>query len=183
MSNIAVKRTTTTALSTSGKDFAGATSASMRLVADKSKKAAEWAVANPGKTAAFGAGAALIAVPMVVAAPVLGAIGFGANGIIAGSAAAGIQSGIGSVVAPSIFATLQSAAAGGYGIAAVSAAIQGAGTLVASVGAMSLFRKKENQGDDNAATELNEERALSKKADQEDSGHGKDGDESTTATL
>ncbi|PQK16857.1 hypothetical protein BB8028_0007g00580 [Beauveria bassiana] len=48
----------------------------------------------------------------LVAAPILGAAGFTANGVAAGSAAAAVQSGIGNVVGGSVFATLQSAAAG-----------------------------------------------------------------------
>lgn len=51
-----------------------------------------------------------------------------------GSTAAGIQSGIGSVVAPGLFATLQSAAAGGYGAATVYGAVQVAGGAIASSG-------------------------------------------------
>ncbi|KAF5027251.1 hypothetical protein F66182_667 [Fusarium sp. NRRL 66182] len=50
------------------------------------------------------------------------------------SAAAGIQSGIGSVVAPSVFATLQSAGAGGYGVVAVHGAIRAAGAWFGSQG-------------------------------------------------
>ncbi|KAI0502917.1 hypothetical protein F5B22DRAFT_652609 [Xylaria bambusicola] len=120
-------------------------------------KAAQWAAANPGKTLAMGGGAALVAVPMMAAAPVIGAAGFGVNGIIGGSLAASAQSGIGSVLAPSLFATLQSAGAGGYGVAAVSAAVQGAGALVAgSAGAMSVLQKKGKKAEDDAAVEEKE---------------------------
>jgi hypothetical protein len=49
-----------------------------------------------------------------------------------GSVAAGVQSGIGSVVAPSIFSVLQSAAAGGYGLATVLPAVQVAGGAILS---------------------------------------------------
>ncbi|KAI1435401.1 hypothetical protein GGR50DRAFT_657394 [Xylaria sp. CBS 124048] len=102
------------------------------------QKATNWAVENPGKAAAFGVGAAMVVVPMAVAGPALGAVGFGANGIVLGSAATVVQSNIGNVVAPSLFSTLQSAAAGGYGVAAVSSAAQWCGGLVfASTGAMS----------------------------------------------
>lgn len=48
-----------------------------------------------------------------------------------------MQSGIGSVMSPSMFATLQSAGAGGYGMAAVYPAVQvrgGAITSTASAG-------------------------------------------------
>lgn len=45
-----------------------------------------------------------------------------------------------------MFATLQSAGAAGYGVAAVSSAVQGVGALVAgSAGAMSILYKKKWQ--------------------------------------
>ncbi|OAR02892.1 hypothetical protein LLEC1_07534 [Akanthomyces lecanii] len=50
------------------------------------------------------------------------------------SAAAAVQSGIGNVVGSSVFATLQSAAAGGYDVAAVNTAVQAAGAVIASAG-------------------------------------------------
>jgi hypothetical protein len=106
---------------------------------------------NTVNAAAIIAGAAAIVVPAIVAGPLLGVLGFGTAGITAGqsleevpcldtytdfsgSAAAGIQSGIGSVVAPGLFATLQSAGAGGYGVAAVHTVVRVAGALVAAAG-------------------------------------------------
>ncbi|KAH8737978.1 hypothetical protein BGZ61DRAFT_526017 [Ilyonectria robusta] len=86
----------------------------------------QWASDHPIQATALGAGAAVLVSPAIVASPALGLLGFGANGIVGGSLAAGAQSGIGSVVAPSIFATLQSAGAGGYGVAAVHGVVQGA---------------------------------------------------------
>ena len=60
-------------------------------------------------------------------------IGFGAAGPVAGSIAAGIQAGIGNVAAGSLFATLQSAAMGGFGVAIVSGTVEaGAGVLAAA---------------------------------------------------
>ncbi|KAI4648389.1 uncharacterized protein J4E79_010011 [Alternaria viburni] len=61
---------------------------------------------------------ALVVVPLVLlalAAMILSGIGFGAGGIVAGSAAAAMQAGIGNVVAGSVFATFTSAMMGGYG--------------------------------------------------------------------
>lgn len=121
----------------------------------------------------MGAGVLVCAVPALVAAPALGLAGFGANGIIGGSLtpfvwivhrfsagllivlpgslAAGAQSGIGSVVAPSLFATLQSAGAGGYGVSAVYGAVQGAAALGAGGSFAASFRgkkaDKEKKGD------------------------------------
>lgn len=53
---------------------------------------------------------------VVVAAPCIGMAlaGFGTGGIVAGSTAAGIQSGIGNVVAGSLFSMAQSAGATGW---------------------------------------------------------------------
>ncbi|KAI0402761.1 hypothetical protein F4802DRAFT_574307 [Xylaria palmicola] len=119
----------------------------LRLAAEKGKNATEWAGANPRTAVAVGAGVVLVAAPMLIAAPLLGAFGFGANGIVVGSMAAGAQSGIGSVVAPSLFATLQSAGAGGYGVAAVAGAFQGLGAVIGSSGALSVFRKAKKAED------------------------------------
>ncbi|KAK1700908.1 hypothetical protein BDP55DRAFT_625174 [Colletotrichum godetiae] len=95
------------------------------------KKAIDWMRENPGTTTCYGLSAsslAVLAAPALVAAPALGLAGFGSQGIVAGSAAAGIQAGIGNVVAPSLFATLQSAGAAGYGATVVNGVIQaGAG--------------------------------------------------------
>ena len=116
--------------------------------------------ANPGTAVACGVagvGLLVVAAPGIVAAPSLAAAGFGANGVVlgvfpvltfpnsasiilfksntsflTGSTAASVQSGIGSVVAPGLFATLQSAGAGGYGVATVYGAVQVAGGTVAS---------------------------------------------------
>lgn len=92
-----------------------------------------WVWANPGTAACLTVGAAvgvpLIVAPMAAAAPVLGAAGFGSGGIVGGSAAAGAMGS--SVAAGGAFATLQSAAMGGYGVAAVSGAVQGAGAVIA----------------------------------------------------
>ncbi|RGP78152.1 hypothetical protein FLONG3_3721 [Fusarium longipes] len=105
---------------------------------------------NPGAAATIATGLAIVAVPAIVAGPVLGALGFGAAGVAAGSAAAGIQSGIGSVAAGSLFATLQSAAAGGYGVAAVHGVIQVVGAAIGAGGVGALFRDQndEDGGDD-----------------------------------
>ncbi|KAL5900399.1 hypothetical protein ACKVWM_000217 [Pyricularia oryzae] len=70
--------------------------------------AAAQAAANPCKAAAVIAGAAgvtMIAAPALIAIPTLGALGFSASGPVAGGIATIVQSGIGSVVAPLLFAT------------------------------------------------------------------------------
>lgn len=83
-----------------------------------------------------------------------------------GSLAAGAQSGIGSVVAPSLFATLQSAGAGGYGVSAVYGAVQGVAALGTGGGLLASFRKKKAADKD-------------REGDEEKKG-GEDGEESET---
>jgi len=73
---------------------------------------------------------------------------------ILGSAAAGIQSGIGSVAAGSAFAILQSAGAGGAGLAVVNGVVQAAGAIV---GATGLATKIKGQGDEHSANGDQEE--------------------------
>ncbi|WXC62739.1 hypothetical protein SNK03_008569 [Fusarium graminearum] len=90
--------------------------------------------------ATIATGVAIVAVPAIVAGPILGALGFGAAGVAAGSTAAGVQSGIGSVAAGSLFATLQSASAGGYGVAIVHGAVQAVGAVVGARGVGAWFR-------------------------------------------
>ncbi|KAE9571038.1 hypothetical protein CGMCC3_g12970 [Colletotrichum fructicola] len=55
---------------------------------------------------AVSVGLAVVAAPGVVAAPALLATGFGGNGIVAASMAAGIHSAIGNVAASSVFGLL-----------------------------------------------------------------------------
>jgi hypothetical protein len=135
-------------------------------------QALAWARTNPTKAAGATvavAGATMVAAPMALAAPILGLIGFGSGGVVAGtsrlfcphvfakcfflsqscslfltltifrkhffpgSIAAAAQSAIGGAVAAgSFFATLQSAGAAGYGVAAVASAVQVAGGVVAA---------------------------------------------------
>lgn len=59
------------------------------------------------------------------------------------------QAGIGNVVAPSVFATLQSAAAGGYGVAAVHGVVQAAGAAIGSgAGAVFWWANKDEESPD-----------------------------------
>ncbi|KUI68449.1 hypothetical protein VM1G_04343 [Cytospora mali] len=99
------------------------------------RKAKEWAAANPGSAVCVGVGVVgvgLLVAPMAAATPVLGAVGFGPDGVAGGSIAAGAQAGMGgSVAAGSAFATAQSAAMGGYGVGVVAGAVQGVGAALA----------------------------------------------------
>ncbi|KAK1841124.1 hypothetical protein CCHR01_16243 [Colletotrichum chrysophilum] len=80
---------------------------------------------------------------VVVAAPVLTAAGFGAEGVIVvltRSAAMGVHSAMGNIAASSVFAVLQSAGARGYGVAAEHSGIQLVGGAVVASGALSLSK-------------------------------------------
>ncbi|KAL9600378.1 MAG: hypothetical protein Q9219_003228 [cf. Caloplaca sp. 3 TL-2023] len=95
-----------------------------------------YAKEHPYKTALHGTSLLLLAAPGILAAPVLGAAGFGAGGVVAGSAAAAQQATMGGTVAAgSVFAALQSAGAGGYGVAIVNGVVQG-GAAAVGVGNM-----------------------------------------------
>ncbi|KAK1147914.1 hypothetical protein N8T08_000430 [Aspergillus melleus] len=75
----------------------------------------------------------VVAAPALVSAPLLSAAGFSAQGVQGYSLAAGVQSIIGNVGVGSAFATLQSAGAGGAGLAAVNGITQ-VGAAVAGIG-------------------------------------------------
>ncbi|KAK3935436.1 hypothetical protein QBC46DRAFT_413049 [Diplogelasinospora grovesii] len=98
------------------------------------QQAANWARDHPVAaiaTVGVAGGLTIVAAPMLVVAPVLGAFGFSSGGVVAGSIAAGIQSAIGNVAAGSGFATLTSAGMGGYGTVVAAGAAQGAGVATA----------------------------------------------------
>ncbi|KAL5092678.1 hypothetical protein Trisim1_001232 [Trichoderma cf. simile WF8] len=76
-------------------------------------------------------GITVTAASAAVAAPFLGALGFGAAGVVHGSLATIIQASTGTVAGSSLFAILQSAGPGGIGMSAVKTAI-----LAAAGGAM-----------------------------------------------
>jgi len=81
--------------------------------------------------------AGVIATPFVLTYG-LGALGFSAGGVVAGSTAAGIQAGIGNVAAGSAFAIAQSIAMGGtvpIGCTAIGGGIGGAVGTAFGVGA------------------------------------------------
>ncbi|KID90870.1 hypothetical protein MGU_01824 [Metarhizium guizhouense ARSEF 977] len=118
------------------------------------------ATEHPVAAAVIGTGAAVVAAPALLSAPALAVAGFSSSGITAGSLAATVQSGIGSVVAGGAFATLQSAGAGGAGLAIVNGVAQGVGVGAATVGGLMGFfgaksDEKEAAGDE---TKSNEER-------------------------
>ncbi|KAI9465363.1 hypothetical protein BJY52DRAFT_1221020 [Lactarius psammicola] len=86
---------------------------------------------------AAGATTGVVLTP-IVAPAALGVVGFSAAGPVAGTMAAGIQAGIGNVVAGSLFATAQSVAMGGAIPAVVSAAGAGLGAVGGAVATTSV---------------------------------------------
>lgn len=98
--------------------------------------AGKWIQEHPGETAVIAGAGIILIFPGLVTTPTLWVLGFGSEGVGAGSAAALAHSYIGDVVAGSAFATLQSAGAGGYGVVVVNG-IASTGAL--AVGAVKIF--------------------------------------------
>ncbi|KAF9691625.1 hypothetical protein EKO04_010442 [Ascochyta lentis] len=92
----------------------------------------DWIAAHPYQTAFQIVNGVIICTPAAATVPVLAALGFGANGPLAGSVASGVMSYFSFVPAGGVFATLQSAAMGGYGASAAAGAAQ-AGAALSSV--------------------------------------------------
>ncbi|KAK1765936.1 hypothetical protein QBC33DRAFT_120791 [Phialemonium atrogriseum] len=108
---------------------------------------ARWVQANPRTASALVTSAVALAFPAAISAPILGALGFGAGGIVAGkfllvpsplrfltfhpkgSFAAWLHSLVGNAAAGGAFAVLQSAGMAGYGAVVVNGAVQIAGGL------------------------------------------------------
>ncbi|KAI1360420.1 hypothetical protein F5Y08DRAFT_317418 [Xylaria arbuscula] len=91
----------------------------------------EAVVANLGKTGTIVFGGLSLLAPMLVATPVLWVLGFG-NVVRGGSFAARAMARAGNVVARGLYATVQSAAAAGYGVARVAG-------IVRIIGAIAIF--------------------------------------------
>ncbi|PSR92187.1 hypothetical protein BD289DRAFT_187022 [Coniella lustricola] len=108
--------------------------------------ATEWAKGHPGTIVGVSTGAMLVAAPMAAAVPVLAVVGFGIWGPVPGTIATCAQAGLGGTVAAGgLFATLQSAAMGGYGVATVAGAVQGLGAgVVAVTGGVSAWMDKKD---------------------------------------
>ncbi|KAH8707529.1 hypothetical protein GQ44DRAFT_830966 [Phaeosphaeriaceae sp. PMI808] len=100
------------------------------------EEVAQWIVEHPGQTTFIIIAGAVFFAPFLITVPVLSSLGFATNGVAAGSAAAAIQSMIGPVKAGSIFSLLQSAAAGGSGLAVVNGIVStSAGVGIGAVAA------------------------------------------------
>ncbi|ELR02185.1 hypothetical protein GMDG_00978 [Pseudogymnoascus destructans 20631-21] len=93
-------------------------------ISDVPSVALEWIVAHPGQTAILVIEGVGIFTPAALSGPLLASMGFGATGPVAGSVAASLQSMLGNVGAHRVFAYLQSAAMGGYGVSAINGVTQ-----------------------------------------------------------
>ncbi|UKZ91103.1 uncharacterized protein TrAFT101_006099 [Trichoderma asperellum] len=134
------------ATASSTEDMNGAQEPSAQLSADGAQTAVQRlgkaARENPmlaAATVVTGAGVAVVAVPALITAPIMGIAGmagFTQAGIAGASIASALQASIGNVAAGSIFATVQSAAAGGYGVAALAGTAQAVGGAVAGAGSI-----------------------------------------------
>ncbi|KAL4900589.1 hypothetical protein BDW74DRAFT_161739 [Aspergillus multicolor] len=102
----------------------------LKSLTDLAAQAAEWATKNSMLAGSIAAGLTVAAAPGIVITLVLSALGFTAGGVKAGSLAAGAHGLHGNVVAGSLFAVLQSAGAGGAGLAVLNGAAQVGGLAV-----------------------------------------------------
>ncbi|KAK3400282.1 hypothetical protein B0T20DRAFT_478127 [Sordaria brevicollis] len=104
------------------------------------EKAQKWAAENPTAIILIILGVAglivLVAYPGSIYKPVLDAFGFTSEGV----AASAVHSMIGNVSPGSVFAFLQSAGAGGYGVVALDAALRAAGPTAMVAGAADFIR-------------------------------------------
>lgn len=123
-----------------------------------------WIAKHPGGT--VGIVGSFVAAPIAIAVTplVLGVAGFTSAGVAAGSAAAVAQAAIGNVAAGSAFAVLQSAGAGGAGLALVNG-IVGASATATAVGATATGLAKAKKDDEKDAEE---EEAVEKNGDHEE---------------
>ncbi|ORX98939.1 hypothetical protein BCR34DRAFT_606759 [Clohesyomyces aquaticus] len=92
----------------------------------------EWIVAHPYQTAFQVVNGVVFFTPAVATVPIFGALGFWATGPAPGMAASGWMSWLGTVAPGSLYATMQSAAMGGYGASIVAGTTQ-AGAVASSV--------------------------------------------------
>ncbi|GIJ98759.1 hypothetical protein Aspvir_000879 [Aspergillus viridinutans] len=86
-----------------------------------SREVTSYITNNPGRLASI----CIFAFPQAVISPVLCLTGFGSLGPIAHSLAAWYQASFGNPVAGGLFAHLESAAMGGYGLGVLSTALRG----------------------------------------------------------
>ncbi|KAL9584359.1 MAG: hypothetical protein Q9212_002174 [Teloschistes hypoglaucus] len=117
------------------------------------RKAADWVRAHPYQVAIQVGTVVVMVTPAAVAAPVLGVFGFGAG---LGGAATAYQASHGPIVAQSIFATLQSAGAGGYGVPIVHGVFRAGSAQVSvlSAGVAVAGRKETAAKDENGPIEI-----------------------------
>ncbi|KAK4044116.1 hypothetical protein C8A01DRAFT_31716 [Parachaetomium inaequale] len=128
------------AVTATAADMQPLAAAVMEVVTDAAKQAAkevtQYASDHPYVTACIVGGVLVALAPQAATVPMLNAVGFSAEGVVATAAA---HSNIGNAVAGSVFSTLQSAGAGGAGAAVADGAASMAGTAVAGAAAGAKF--------------------------------------------
>ena len=96
----------------------------------------DWIQEHPYQTAFYVVNGVVFLAPGLVTTPLLGLLGFTARGPAAGTIAAAAQAALKPVAAKGLFATLQSAAMGGYGAPLLAEGVQvGAAIAAGAVGA------------------------------------------------
>ncbi|KAI9694368.1 MAG: hypothetical protein M1820_008968 [Bogoriella megaspora] len=88
---------------------------------------------NPRTLGLIAANSVITVCPWLLTGPILSLLGFGPGGVIGGSIAAWIQSITHPIVRGGIFATLRSAAMGGFGTAIVNGLTSAAGVVGAVI--------------------------------------------------
>ncbi|KAJ8112496.1 hypothetical protein OPT61_g5148 [Boeremia exigua] len=116
---------------------------------DKFEKLSNWIMDHTAEAAALLIALAAMPVALAATPAMLGLVGFTAFGPAAGSIAAVVQSTTGPVAAGSAFATLQSAAMGGYGVVAVQALVATGAATAAGIAAASFLRSIQGEEDEN----------------------------------
>ncbi|KAL8635840.1 MAG: hypothetical protein Q9226_009314 [Calogaya cf. arnoldii] len=110
------------------------------------QKVLRWSADHPHQTAQLVGTGVLMVAPGLLAAPALNAVGFG-NTITGGSAATVWQAAYGTITSPSLFATLQSAGAGGYGVPVIHGMVRAGVAAAGSLGAITTTLKDYGKGD------------------------------------
>ncbi|TLD24566.1 hypothetical protein E2P81_ATG11902 [Venturia nashicola] len=94
------------------------------IIVKSMDEAKKWIIENPGKTAILIISGTTVVAPGFIAGSALELFGFGVGGVGSGTLAAGLHAVLGDVAAGSVFAVLQSAGAGGTGLAVVNGVVQ-----------------------------------------------------------
>ncbi|KAF2191559.1 hypothetical protein K469DRAFT_656577 [Zopfia rhizophila CBS 207.26] len=96
--------------------------------------ARDWVIAHPYQTALHAVNGVIFCTPAAATVPFFNTLGFTAAGPAAGRSAAAIMSWFGTVPAGGLYATVQSAAMGGFGASSAAIAAQAGAVASSSIG-------------------------------------------------